>query len=123
MYLVLFTIIYCVITQIFNLNYALSFGIYLIGLSIVKGFLSKELTDVFNFKKTSYMYEIIGLKDSFMEIIALMLIYINTYLIDYEPLSVFEFIITFFIFILVYRFLFWGILLRFKAFTIESSKS
>ncbi|WP_220727626.1 hypothetical protein [Marinilactibacillus psychrotolerans] len=52
------------------------------------------------------MYEIIGLKDSFMEMIALMLIYLNTYLIDYEPLSVFEFIITFFVFILVYRFLF-----------------
>lgn len=69
------------------------------------------------------MYEIIGLKDSFMEMIALMLIYLNTYLIDYEPLSVFEFIITFSVFILVYRFLFWGILLRFKAFTIESSKS
>ncbi|GEL66847.1 hypothetical protein MPS01_10020 [Marinilactibacillus psychrotolerans] len=51
MYLVLFTIIYCVITQILNLNDALSFGIYLIGLSIAKGILGKELTDVFNFKK------------------------------------------------------------------------
>ncbi|WP_035050924.1 hypothetical protein [Carnobacterium pleistocenium] len=121
MYLVIMTIIYSAITQIFNLNYALAFGIYLVGLSVGKGVLSKEVIDIFNLRKMSYMYKKIGFKDTLMELISLVLIYINTYLIDYEPFSTLEFIITFVIFLLVYRFLFWGIILKFKEFSFENS--
>lgn len=109
MYLLLFTIIYCVITQVFNMTYLSALAIYLIGLGLVKGFFSEELRDVFNFKKTKYLYEKNGFKDSLMELFSLMFIFINSYLIDYEPFSPFEFVYFFFLIALVYRFLFWGI--------------
>lgn len=109
MYLLLFTIIYCVITQVLNIGYGPAMGIYLIGLSLVKGFLSEELKDVFNFKKTKYLYEKNGFKDSLMELLSLVLIFINSYLIDYEPFSLFEYVFMFFLIALVYRTLFWGI--------------
>ena len=109
MYLLLFTIIYCVITQVLNMSYGSAMGIYLIGLALVKGFLSEELKDVFNFKRTKYLHEKNGFKDSLMELLSLMLIFINSYLIDYEPFSLFEFVYMFFLMALVYRFLFWNI--------------
>ena len=122
MYLVLFTIIYCAITRIFNLNYALALGIYLIVLSVGKGILSKELKDVFNFRKINYMYKKVGFADSLMELISLMIIFINSLLIDYKPLSVFDFVFIILIFILIYRFLFWSMITTFKKFSIESSQ-
>jgi hypothetical protein len=86
-------------------------GVYLIGIGLTKGFLSEELTDVFNFKKNKYLYEKNGFKASLMELLSLMLIFINSYLIDYEPFSIFEIIYLLFVIALVYRFLFWGITL------------
>lgn len=109
MYLLLFTIIYCLITQVLNIDYLLAFGIYIIGLGLFKGFLSEELKDVFNSQKTKYLYEKIGFKDSLMELLSLILIFINSYIIDYESFSLVEFVYLFFLIALVYRFLFWGI--------------
>ena len=109
MFLLLFTIIYCLITQIVNIDYGPAMGIYIIVLSLVKGFLSKEIKDVFNFYKTNYLYEKNGFKDSLMELLSLMIIFINSYLIDYEPFSLFEFAYLFAVFAVVYRFVFWGI--------------
>lgn len=43
MYLFLFTLIYCVITHIFNLSYEFSFGVYFIGLGLIKGLSSGKL--------------------------------------------------------------------------------
>lgn len=123
MYLILFTIIYCVVTQILNLNLKFALGIYLIGLSVGKGVLSKEIVDVFNFRKTSHLYEKFGFKDSLMELVSLILVFLNAYLIDYEPFTPFEFIWMFFLILIVYRFLFWGTTLTFKNFSIESSSS
>ncbi|GAB3796905.1 hypothetical protein [Virgibacillus kimchii] len=108
-YLLLFTIIYCVITQVLNIGYLLAWGIYLIGLGLVKGFLSEELKDVFNFRETKFLYERYGFKDSLMELLSLILIFINSYLIDYVPFTPFEFVFMFFVIAIVYRFLFWGI--------------
>lgn len=51
MYLFLFTLIYCVITHIFNLSYEFSFGVYFIGLGLIKGLSSGEIKDIFNFKR------------------------------------------------------------------------
>ena len=109
MYLLLFTIIYCMITQVLNISYGPAMGIYLIGLGLVKGFLSEEQKDIFNLKRIRYMYEKNGLKDSLMELLSLVLIFINSYLIDYEPFSLFEFVYMLFLIALLYRFLFWGI--------------
>lgn len=121
MYLILFTIIYCVITWIFNLNNILTFGIYIIGLSVAKGVFTKELRDVYNFRKTSDMYGKVGFKESLMELISLLLVFVNTCLIDYEPLTPFEFIWLIFLLVIVYRFLFWGIIRTFRKDSIESS--
>lgn len=120
MYLVLLTIIYCVVTQLFNLDYALALGLYLVSLSVLKGVLSKELSDVFNFKKTHYLYEKIGLRDTLSELLSLLLVNINAYLIDYDTFSTLEFFIAFFIFAVVYRFLFWGITMKLKNFSTET---
>ncbi|RKL64759.1 hypothetical protein CR203_24565 [Salipaludibacillus neizhouensis] len=109
MYLLLFTIIYSVITQVLNIGYGPAMGIYLIGLGLVKGFFSEELKDVFNFIKTKYLYEKNGFKDSLMDLLSLMLIFINSYLIDYEPFFLFKFVYMFLLIALVYRFLFWGL--------------
>lgn len=108
-YLLLFTFIYCLITRVVNLDYGPAMGIYLIGLGVAKGFLSEEIKDVFNFNKSKYLYEKIRFKDSLMELLSLLLIFINSYLIDYEPFSLFEFAFLFSIFALVYRYVFWGI--------------
>ena len=122
MYLILFTTIYCVIMRIFNLDHTLTFGIYIIGSGIIKGIFSKELKDVFNVEKTSSIYENIGLKDSLMELVSLMLIFINFLFINYESYSILEFLNIILVFTLIYRFLFWGITQRFKKFSIESSR-
>lgn len=37
MYLFLFTLIYCVITQMLSFSFEMSFGVYLIGLALIKG--------------------------------------------------------------------------------------
>jgi len=108
-YLLLYTIIYCVITQILNIGAGPAMGIYLISLGFIKGYLSEELNDVFNFKKTKYLFEKNGWKDSVIELLSLVLIFINSYFIDYKPFTPFEFTIMFLLIVLVYRFLFWGI--------------
>lgn len=110
MYLFLLTVIYCVITQILNLSYELSIGIYLIGLGLIKGLSSEEIKDVFNFKKTRDLYKENRFIDSLMELFSLLLIFINSYIIEYEPFSLFDFVYTFFLIALVYRFLFWGMI-------------
>ncbi|WP_164218601.1 hypothetical protein [Virgibacillus sp. YIM 98842] len=109
MILLLLTVIYCVITQMVNITYLPALGIYLIGLCAVKGVFSETLTDVFNFKNTKELYEINGFKDSLMELLSLLLVFINSYLIDYEPFSLFEFMFLFITIALAYRYIFWGI--------------
>ncbi|PQD94345.1 hypothetical protein CYL18_15045 [Pradoshia eiseniae] len=109
MYLFLFTIIYCVITQVLNIGYIPAMGAYLIGLIFIKGYFSEELKDVYNIEKTKYLYEKIGIKDSLMELLCLSIIFINSYLIDYEPFSLFDFVCMLLLIAVVYRFLFWGI--------------
>jgi hypothetical protein len=108
-YLLIVTIIYCLITQFVNVDYGPAMGIYLITIGIVKGLLSEEYKDVFNRDKTKYLYERNGFKDSLMELLSLILIFVNSYLIDYEPFSLIEFAFLFVVFALVYRFVFWGI--------------
>ena len=92
-----------------NIGYTPAMGIYLIGLILIKGYFSEELKDVYNIEKTKYLYEKIGIKTSLMELLSLSLIFINSYLIEYEPFSLFEFVYMLFLIALVYRFLFWGI--------------
>ncbi|GEN29834.1 hypothetical protein HNQ35_000464 [Cerasibacillus quisquiliarum] len=119
MYFLLFTVIYCLITQILNIDYVLALGIYLIGLCFIKGML-KEMTngegikDVFNIKKTKHMYEENGFKNSLIEYLSLFLVFLNSYLIDYEPFTPFEYIYMFFLIGFVYRFIFWGMIRSFK---------
>lgn len=122
MFLISFTIIYCVVTQFLNLKFTLALGIYLIGLSVGKGVLSKEITDVFNFRRTTHMYEKIGFKDSLMELLSLVMVFLNAYLMFYEPFNPFEFVWMFFLILIVYRFLFWGITRTFRKASIESSR-
>ncbi|APT44862.1 hypothetical protein BSA145_02315 [Bacillus safensis] len=110
MYLFLFTLIYCVITHIFNLSYEISFGVYFIGLGLIKGLSSGEIKDIFNFKKTRDVFKENRFIDSLMELFSLVIVFINAYIIDYEPFSPFEFVYTFFLIVILYRFLFWGII-------------
>ncbi|AKU31159.1 hypothetical protein ID12_06855 [Bacillus altitudinis] len=110
MYLFLFTLIYCVITQMLSFSFEMSFGVYLIGLALIKGLSSGEIKDIFNFKKTSDVFKENRFIDSLMELFSLVIVFINAYLIDYEPFSPFEFVYTFFLLVVLYRFLFWGII-------------
>lgn len=110
MYLFLFTLIYCVITQMLSFSFEMSFGVYLIGLALIKGISSGEIKDIFNFKKTRDVFKENRFIDSLMELFSLVIVFINAYLIDYEPFSPFEFVYTFFLLVVLYRFLFWGII-------------
>ncbi|HCO79793.1 MAG TPA: hypothetical protein DIT37_13500 [Bacillus sp. (in: Bacteria)] len=110
MYLFLFTLIYCVITQMLSFSFEMSFGVYLIGLALIKGISSGEIKDIFNFKKTRDVFKENRFIDSLMELFSLVIVFINAYIIDYEPFSPFEFVYTFFLLVVLYRFLFWGII-------------
>lgn len=110
MYLFLFTLIYCVITQMLSFSFEVSFGVYLIGLALIKGLSSGEIKDIFNFKKTRDVFKENRFIDSLMELFSLVIVFINAYIIDYEPFSPFEFVYTFFLLVVLYRFLFWGII-------------
>lgn len=63
MYLLIFTIIYSAITQLFNIGYGPAMGFYLISFGLLKGFYSKALSDVFNWKATKTLYEKFGWKN------------------------------------------------------------
>ena len=110
MYLLLFTIIYCLITQIeiVNIGPGPALGIYLIVLALIKGYYSAELKNVYNFENTKDLFHKIKLKDSLIELFCLILIYINAFLMINEPVSLFEIIFLFVGFVLVYRYIFWG---------------
>ncbi len=110
MYLFIFTLIYCVITQMLSFSFEVSFGVYLIGLALIKGLSSGEIKDIFNFKKTRDVFKENRFIDSLMELFSLVIVFINAYIIDYEPFSPFEFVYTFFLLVVLYRFLFWGII-------------
>ena len=110
MYLLLFTIIYCLITQIeiVNIGPGPALGIYLIVLALIKGYYSAELKNVYNFEDTKGLFHKIKLKDSLIELFCLIIIYINAFFMDNEPVSLFEIIFLFVGFVLVYRYIFWG---------------
>jgi len=109
-YLLLFTIIYCLITQIeiVNIGPGPALGIYLIVLALIKGYYSAELKNVYNFENTKDLFHKIKLKDSLIELFCLIIIYINAFFMDNEPVSLFEIIVLFVGFVLVYRYIFWG---------------
>lgn len=110
MYLFLFTIIYCIITWVLNINYELALGVYLISSGFFKGILSENFKEDFlNMQKTTEFYKKVGFKDSLMEFLSIILVFLNSYLIDYEPFTAFEFIWIFFVIAISYRFAFWGI--------------
>lgn len=121
MYLILFTIIYCVAMMIFNLDHILAFAIYLTGAGFIKGVFSKELRDVFNLRKISLIYKNVGLKNSLIELVSLMLVFISFLFTNYKSFAILQYISIILVLILVYRFLFWGIRLTLKKFLIEIS--
>ncbi|SFM07106.1 hypothetical protein SAMN04487943_107114 [Gracilibacillus orientalis] len=109
MYLLLFTILYCVIIRVLNVDYGPALGVYIMGLGLVKGYRSEELKDVFNFIKTKNLYKKIKFKDSLMEYLSLFLVFLNSLLIGNTSYTTFEYIWVFFLVAAVYRFIFWGI--------------
>ena len=110
MYLFLFTIVYCLVTNVpfVNIGPGPALGIYLISLALIKGYCSEELKDVYNFGNTKDWFNKIKLKDSLIELCCLILIYINAFFMTNEPVSLFEIIVLFVGFVLVYRYIFWG---------------
>ncbi|SER51424.1 hypothetical protein [Psychrobacillus sp. OK032] len=114
MYLILFTIVYCFITQLINISYGPALGIFLVTFGFLKGFFSNTQSNFLNLESSKKLYKKNGFKDSLIELISLVLVYINSYLIDYEPFTLFEFVFLFASFAILYRFLFWGITRTFK---------
>lgn len=107
--LLVFTIAYCVIMQLMNVSYGPALGIYLLVFGFLKGFLSHEFSNFLNLESAKELAVKNGRKDSIIELFSLLLIYMNSYLIDYEPFSFFEFLFLFAGIAILYRFLFWGI--------------
>ncbi|MEW4309433.1 hypothetical protein [Rossellomorea marisflavi] len=104
------TILYSCITQfLFDIPAEMAFGIILTGAALIKGITSKGLDHVFNTERTKELYRMNGCRDSILEACSLLLIFINAILIDYEPLTPLEWGVVLFLFILSYRFLFWGL--------------
>ena len=109
MHLILFTIIYCFITQLLNIPYGPAFGIILMFFAVLKGFFSHEISNISNLESSKGLYKKIGFKASLTELLSLILIFTNAILIDYEPFTLFEYVFLFAMFTILYRFLFWGI--------------
>ena len=109
MYLILFTLVYCFITRFLSISTGPAFGMILIILLFIKGYYSHKITNISNLEDTKELYRKNGLKDSLIELLSLLLIFINACLIDYEPFTSFEYAYLIFLFAVVYRFGFWGI--------------
>ncbi|WP_430787197.1 hypothetical protein VBD025_15810 [Virgibacillus flavescens] len=109
MYLILFTIIYCVLTRVLDVDYGPALGIYIIGLGLAKGWRTKELRDVFNFRRNKYLYNKFGLKDSLTEYLSLFFVFLNALLIANSSFTAFELLWMLFLVGAVYRFIFWGV--------------
>lgn len=114
MYLILFTLVYCLATQLFNVPSEPAFGLILVTLAFVKGYVSHEKKNICNFESTKILYKKNGLKDSFIELICLVIIFMNAYFIEYEPFNVWEYGNLILLFVLIYRFLFWGTIRTFR---------
>ena len=122
MFFLVFTILYCLLTRLVNLDYLPAVGIYLIGLSLVKGWSTQELMDVFNLRKAKYLYDEYGFKNSFIELLSLIIIVVNSFLIYNQPLTLFEYIYIVFLITIVFRFIFWGIIHSLKQGYLEKLK-
>ena len=85
MHLILFTIIYCLITHLLNIPYGPAFGLILMFFAVLKGFFSHEISNISNLVSSKSLYKKIGLKASLTELLSLILIFTNAILIDYEP--------------------------------------
>lgn len=110
MNILLFTFIFTLVTQLFNVSYLLPLALYLLALGLGKVLLGDDLKeDVFHLIKSKDLYYKVGLKDTLAQVLALALVVINYLLIDFKPLNALEYLSTLFVFLLVYRFLIWGI--------------
>jgi hypothetical protein len=114
MYLILFTFVYCLVTQLFNVPYELAFGLILVTLAFFKGYLSHEKSNICNLESTKKLYKKNGLKDSLIEFLCLLIIFINPNFIEYEPFNALEYANIILLFVLIYRFLFWGTIRTFR---------
>ena len=103
------TIIYCFLTHLLTISYGPALGIFLILIGFLKGYLSHAFSNFLNLEKAKVLYKKNGFKDSVLELLSLVLIYLNSIIIDYEKFTLFEYLFLFVGFALVYRFLFWGI--------------
>lgn len=107
--LLLFTIVYCLLTQFTNMSYGPALGIYLLLFGFLKGFLSHDHRNFLNLESSKELYRKNGFKDTSLELLSLLFVYINSSLIDYVPFSLFEYLFLLVGFAVLYRFLFWGI--------------
>jgi len=107
---------------IFHIDYLLTFGIYLIGFGVVKGVFSERKSDIFNINNTKNLYSEIGMLDTIFEFLSLFIVYVTAYILDYEKFTIYEMLITIFGFLLVYRFLFWGITGRIRSINNSNKK-
>ncbi|EIT86083.1 hypothetical protein A374_07176 [Fictibacillus macauensis ZFHKF-1] len=108
MLLILVTVAFCVVTNTLGVSSFLAFAV-LIPVAAAKGIYTDQLKHVFNFKKTKQLYKENGLYNSIMELLSLLLIFMNTFFIDVETLSLGSLIVGLIFLFLLYRFLFWGI--------------
>ena len=114
MYLIIFTLVYCLVTQLINVPYGPAFGLILLTLAFVKGYLSHEKSNICNLESTKKLYAKNGLKDSLIELLCLLVIFTNAILIDYVPFNPLEKIWIVGLFVLIYRFQFWGTIRTFR---------
>lgn len=92
-----------------KIDFGFALGIYTIGLALVKGWRTKELRDVFNFRNTKELIERYTWKDSLFEYLCLFLVFLNSLLLGGMSYTIIEYIWVFFLVAAVYRFIFWGI--------------
>ena len=114
MYLILFTLVYCLATYLFNVPDGFAFGLILVSLAFAKGYLSHEKSNICNLVSTKTLYEKNGLKGSLVELFCLLVIFTNAILIDYVPFNPLEMVWIVGLFVLIYRFQFWGTIRTFR---------
>lgn len=109
MKLLIVALVYCFITHFLGVTYASAIGFFLLVASFAKGFFSHKRSNILNLEKTSVLFKKIGLPDTLTELLVFIILVSNSLLINGFDFNGSEIVFQLFLFILLFRFSFWGI--------------
>ena len=105
--LIIFTLVFCLISYYLKINPFLAYFSYICGLTILKSFISNSLKELFLMKKSAKIYNRVGFRNSFISGSSLLIICLYYFMMEYGPFSYKYALSVLIINFLIYRFMFW----------------